>query len=32
MYEDWLEITAESKSWKDTGAYIVSGSSIEEIQ
>lgn len=32
MNEDWKPIVVEIKDWKDTGTFIVSGSSIEEIQ
>lgn len=31
MLEDWQPIIAELKIWRDTGAYIVSGGSIDEI-
>lgn len=32
MMDDWSKVLAELKTWKDTGTYIVSGGSIDEIQ
>lgn len=32
MYDDWASIEVELKKWKDTGTFIVSGGSIDEIQ
>ncbi|EAR85626.2 dynein heavy chain (macronuclear) [Tetrahymena thermophila SB210] len=32
MREDWDQVQVELKGWKDTGTYIVSGSSIDEMQ
>ena len=32
MEDDWEPIEVELKKWRDTGTYIVSGSSIEEMQ
>lgn len=31
MIEDWTKVNAELKSWKETGTYIVTGGSIDEI-
>lgn len=32
MLADWEPIAVELKAWKDTGSFIVSGGSVEEIQ
>lgn len=32
MLEDWEPVVCEVKSWKDTGTYVVSGNSVDEIQ
>lgn len=32
MLEDWEPIICEIKIWKDTGTYVVSGNTIDEIQ
>ncbi len=32
MEDDWAPLEAELKKWRDTGTYIVSGSSIDEMQ
>lgn len=32
MLEDWEPINVELKKWRETGTYIVSGGSIDEIQ
>lgn len=31
MKDDWDVIEVELKDWKDTGTYIVSGGSIDEM-
>jgi len=31
MLEDWQIIDCELKPWKDTGTFIVSGGSVDEI-
>lgn len=32
MQEDWEPVQVELKPWKDTGTYIVGGSSVDEVQ
>ena len=32
MLDDWEPIVCELKAWKDTGTYVVSGNSVDEIQ
>ncbi len=32
MEDDWAPVEVELKKWRDTGTYIVSGSSIDEMQ
>lgn len=32
MLDDWEHVICEIKAWKDTGTYVVSGNSVEEIQ
>lgn len=32
MFDDWEPINVELKKWRETGTYIVSGGSIDEIQ
>jgi dynein heavy chain len=32
MLADWQPVNVELKAWKDTGSFIVSGGSVEEIQ
>jgi len=32
MQEEWAEILTELKPWKDTGTFIVAGSSVDESQ
>lgn len=32
MIDDWQPVNVELKPWRDTGTFIVSGGSIDEIQ
>lgn len=32
MQEDWDNVITELKPWKDTGTFIVSGASNDEVQ
>lgn len=32
MLEDWEPVVCELKTWKDTGTFVVSGNSVDEIQ
>lgn len=32
MQEDWDPITVELKPWKDSGTFIVGGTSVDEVQ
>lgn len=32
MLEDWMPVNVELKAWKDTGTFIVSGTTIDEMQ
>jgi dynein heavy chain len=32
MQEEWAEILTELKPWKDTGTFIVAGTSVDESQ
>ena len=31
MLDDWEPISVELKPWKDTGSFIVSGASVDEV-
>ena len=31
MKEDWKEIVAELKPWRDTGTYLVAGGSVDDV-
>jgi len=31
MLDEWDKVVCEIKPWKDTGTYVVSGGSIDEI-
>ncbi len=32
MIDDWQPVNVELKAWRDTGTFIVSGGSVDEIQ
>jgi len=32
MEEEWKPITAELKPWKETGTFIMSGATVDEVQ
>jgi dynein heavy chain len=32
MVEDWQAVEVELKIWKDTGTYVVAGTSVEEVE
>ena len=32
MVDDWQEVNIEVKAWKNTGTYVLSGGTVDEVQ